>query len=27
MVGVTQATTRPAKLNPTEAEETKDTWK
>lgn len=25
MIGVTQATTRPAKLNPTEAEETKDT--
>lgn len=26
MVRVTQATTRPSRLNPTEAEETKDTW-
>jgi hypothetical protein len=26
MVGVTQATPRPARLNPTEAEEKKDTW-
>jgi hypothetical protein len=26
VVGVTQTTTKPARLNPTEAEETKDTW-